>query len=170
MLEHLAYRIYFEDKGSRVGEVRMRSWIAALIIVIINFGGVSRGAPIDPDQVQVIDGDTIRINGDKVHVRLVGFNAPETKRAKCEAERALGVLATQRLRDLVRNGGLDFELIQCSCREGTQGTTACNWGRKCGTLVVEGRDVGEILIRENLAVLFTCGPRSCPKTPIPWCS
>ena len=41
-------------------------------------------------RVRVIDGDTIRILQQKPDVRLVGFNAPETRRAICEAERELG--------------------------------------------------------------------------------
>jgi endonuclease YncB( thermonuclease family) len=114
-------------------------------------------------------GDTIRIYHQKPDVRLVGFNAPETRRAQCEAERELGAAATRRLRELLRHNHLDFALIECSCRQGTAGTMACNWGRRCGTLKVDGRDVGDILIAEHLAVPFVCGKTSCPKTPRPWC-
>jgi endonuclease YncB( thermonuclease family) len=41
-------------------------------------------------EVRVIDGDTIRLHQKKPDVRLVGFNAPETRRAQCDAERKLG--------------------------------------------------------------------------------
>jgi endonuclease YncB( thermonuclease family) len=51
----------------------------------------------------------------RLSVRLVGFNAPETRRAACEAERELGARATRRLRDLVRAGDLDFVYVTCSC-------------------------------------------------------
>ena len=64
---------------------------------------------IDSDDVRVIDGDTIRVYHQQPDVRLVGFNAPETRRAACEAERQLGAKATRRLRDLVLAGNLDFE-------------------------------------------------------------
>jgi len=43
-------------------------------------------------------------------VRLVGFNAPETRRAIREAERELGDKATRRLRDLVQSSNLDLSL------------------------------------------------------------
>ena len=43
--------------------------------------------PIEPDDIRVIDGDTIRIYQEQPDVRLVGFNAPETRRAACETER-----------------------------------------------------------------------------------
>jgi endonuclease YncB( thermonuclease family) len=124
---------------------------------------------IDPEEVRVIDGDTIRVYHEQPNVRLVGFNAPETRRAVCEVERELGAKATRRLRDLVRAGDLDFEYVACSCPQGTEGTPVCNYGRDCGTLKSRGRDVGAILIEEALAVPFVCGKTHCPKTPRPWC-
>jgi micrococcal nuclease len=123
--------------------------------------------PITPSEVYVVDGDSIRIHDRSV--RLVGFNAPETRNATCQAEADLGARATRRLRDLVKLGNLDFEYVRCSCPEGTQGTFACNYARDCGTLKASGRDVGAILIAEGLAVPFVCGATSCPKTPRPWC-
>ena len=50
---------------------------------------------------RVVDGDTIWLHHQKPDVRLVGFNAPETRRAQCDFERGLGGKATARLRDLV---------------------------------------------------------------------
>jgi endonuclease YncB( thermonuclease family) len=127
-------------------------------------------APIDAADVHVIDGDTIRVHHAKPDVRLVGFNAPETRRAACEAESELGAKATRRLRELVRtSGGLDFEFVPCACQPGTEGTQVCNYGRRCGTLKANGRDVGAILIEEGLAVPFVCGHTRCPRTPRPWC-
>jgi endonuclease YncB( thermonuclease family) len=133
------------------------------------WGMVVRADPIEPDRINVLDGDTIRLAGIRQDVRLVGFNAPETTRARCAAERALGDVAERRLRELVRAGNLDFALVRCSCRPGTAGTSICNRGRKCGTLKVKGRDVGDILIAERLAVPFVCGEYRCPRTPRPWC-
>ena len=123
---------------------------------------------IDPEDITVIDGDTIRVYHPP-NVRLVGFNAPESWNALCEAERQLGVRAAQRLLELVRAGHLDFEYVECSCPAGKQGTRFCNYGRDCGTLKSNGRDVGAILIQEGLAVPFVCGPTRCPRTPRPWC-
>jgi endonuclease YncB( thermonuclease family) len=124
---------------------------------------------IDSGRVRVLDGDTIRLDRTKPDVRLVGCNAPETRRAKCEAERQLGGQATRRLRDLVEDGSLDFQYVACSCRPGTEGTSSCNYGRWCGVLKSNGRDVCDILILEKLAVPFACGPTGCPPTPQPWC-
>jgi endonuclease YncB( thermonuclease family) len=44
--------------------------------------GLAIAAPIDSADIRIIDGDTIRVHH-KPNVRLVGFNAPETRRAAC---------------------------------------------------------------------------------------
>jgi endonuclease YncB( thermonuclease family) len=141
----------------------------ALILTWVLYAGFGWSAPISPDEVCVIDGDTIRVRHQRPDVRLVGFNAPETRRAQCDAERALGDRATDRLRDLVRSSKLDFEFVACACAPGAEGTPSCNYGRRCGTLKANGRDVAAILISENLAVPFVCGQTRCPPTPKPWC-
>jgi endonuclease YncB( thermonuclease family) len=124
--------------------------------------------PINPADVYVVDGDKIIVRGQRI--RLVGFDAPELgSHAHCGLERMLAARATSRLRQLIRTGGdLDLKLIACSCRPGTEGTMACNYGRACGVLTVEDEDVGDILMAENLAHPLVCGRYSCPKRE-PWC-
>ena len=132
----------------------MISRMATVLLLLVLSVGAVLSAPITSDEVRVLDGDTIRLHHQKPDVRLVGFNAPETRRAICEAERELGERATRRLRDLVQSSKLDFEFVACACQPGTEGTPSCNYGRRCGTLKANGRDVGAILISENLAVPF----------------
>src|SRR5262249_51347388 len=139
--------------------------IAALFLATPAFA-----EPINPADIWVIDGDTIQVYRPHPNVRLVGLNAPETRNAACQAEAELGARATRRLRELVKLGNLDFTYVHCSCPEATQGTPICNWGRTCGTLRTNGKDVGVTLIAEELAVSFKCGVTSCPKTPRPWCT
>jgi endonuclease YncB( thermonuclease family) len=146
----------------------MRHAFAVLLCSAVLLGP-SLSEPISPNDVRVIDGDTIRVHQKQPNVRLVGFNAPETRRAQCDAERELGDRATRRVRDLVREGRLDFKFVACSCAPGAEGTLACNYGRRCGTLKADGRDIGAILIAEGLAVPFQCGATRCPPTPRPWC-
>jgi endonuclease YncB( thermonuclease family) len=120
--------------------------------------------------VHVIGGDNISLSDGRPNVRLVGFNAPETgNRARCEAERKKGEAAQRRLRQLVSNGRPDFQQVACPCPVGTEGTNACSLGRRCGTLRVNGVDVGATLVGEGLAVRFVCGATSCPALPRPWC-
>jgi hypothetical protein len=52
---------------------------------------------------------------------IVGFDAPETRRAACPAERELGDMATRRVRELVQSAALDFEFVPRSCPPGTEG-------------------------------------------------
>jgi endonuclease YncB( thermonuclease family) len=143
--------------------MRQRSAVSLTVAIALLWANIALAASINRENVRVIDGDT------KPNVRLVGFNAPETRRAQCEVERELGAKATRRVRDLVQAGNLDFEFVACACPPGTEGTPSCNYGRRCGTLKANGRDVGEILIAEGLAVPFACGPTRCPRTPKPWC-
>jgi endonuclease YncB( thermonuclease family) len=140
-----------------------------LVIATLILATQAHGEPIDTSDIRVIDGDTIRVYHAQPNVRLVGFNAPETRHAACLGEFELGSRATRRLRALVREGNLDFEYVKCSCPDATQGTPQCNYGRDCGTLKSNGRDVGAILIEEGLAVPFVCGATHCPRTPRPWC-
>jgi endonuclease YncB( thermonuclease family) len=125
---------------------------------------------LNAHEIRVIDGDTIAISGLRANVRLVGFNTPETNRAKCSAERTLGNRATARLRGLISSAQrIRFQQKACSCKLGTQGTKQCNYGRLCGTLTVDGLDVGNTLISESLAVRYRCGRTSCPPRPGNWC-
>src|SRR4051794_15174480 len=113
-------------------------------MLLCGVSGPLSAEPISSDRVRVIDGDTVRLFNKRPDVRLVGFNAPETRRAHCDAERVLGDKATRRVRDLVRDGPLEFLPVACACKVGTEGTRFCNYGRSCGTLKVAGKDVGEI--------------------------
>lgn len=134
----------------------------------VGVSGFSSGSIVE-DHFAVIDGDTIRFHGEAKGTRLVGYNAPETSGARCSKERELGNRATDRLRELVATADLTFEKVKCACQPGTEGTEACNYGRACGVLRADGRDVGQVLISEGLAVPFVCGSTSCPPTPRPWC-
>jgi endonuclease YncB( thermonuclease family) len=64
--------------------------VPALWAGILLVSSAALGEPIATSRIHVLDGDTIRIDRHKPDVRLVNFNAPETWRAKCSAERALG--------------------------------------------------------------------------------
>lgn len=141
----------------------MRSFV--ILLLTMTFAAAE---PIGSSRIRVIDGDTIRLDEARPDVRLVGFNTPETRRAENEKERELGGRATRRLRDIVRSSKMDLQIVTCACRHGTEGTQSCNYGRKCGKLTANGRDVGDILISEGLAVKYECTGQTCPKAPAPW--
>jgi endonuclease YncB( thermonuclease family) len=142
--------------------------IAALSLALSAFVMLARSEPISSGTVQVVEGDTIRARGQTV--RLVGFDTPKSGiNASCEGERNLAARATARLRALVAGGGLDLQIVHCSCRPGSEGTQRCDYGRACGVLKARGRDVGAALIAEGLARPYVCGATSCPPRSS-WCS
>jgi endonuclease YncB( thermonuclease family) len=153
---------------SLLGRAReLQAMIGRPALILALATSVANASPLNSGQVEVLDGDTIRIIGETF--RLVGFDAPETYRAQCPSERELGNRATFRLRQLVADGGLDFERVPCACRTGTKGTPRCNYGRLCGVLRARGQDVGALLIAEGLARAYVCGRTSCPSRE-PWCA
>ena len=83
----------------------------------------AHGQPVSSADIRV-DGDTIALSGLRQHLRLVGFNAPETDNARCDAEAQLGQRAKQRLPVLVDTGSLELTFIACSCPPGTGSNAA----------------------------------------------
>lgn len=88
----------------------------------------------------VVDGDTIKAPYG-VTYRLLGYDTPETRFAKCDAERELGLAAKERLEELLANS--EVKVLENGKRD--------RWGRSLAHLTADGRDVGEILIGEGLA-------------------
>ena len=103
---------------------------------------------LSASQIYVIDGDTIDVDGERY--RLTGFDTPETYRAECESEKLRGDQAAVRMRALVRAAS-EIRLDAQHSRD--------KYGRGLGTLSVDGEDVGDILIREDLARRYSGGQR-----------
>jgi endonuclease YncB( thermonuclease family) len=87
-----------------------------------------------------VDGDTIKAPYG-VTYRLLGFDTPETRFARCDAELELGLAAKERLEELLSGG--EVKVIETGKRD--------KYGRSLAHLTVDGRDVGDILIGEGLA-------------------
>jgi micrococcal nuclease len=152
----------------RFREASMRLSILWLFLIVAPAATQQAAAyPIESNQIRVIDGDTITADGKTIH--LFGFIAPEVQSAQCQAERDLGVKASRRMRDLISAGGLDYSPVPCACPTTLLGKWACTLARTCGALKAKGRDVGQILMAEGLAVPFSCDGMQCPKAPKPWC-
>lgn len=155
--------------------MRRRGTIVTIIVMLaIAIGFVwlraAHAAPIAPARIYVIDGDTIRVDGQRPNWRLVGYNAADyLPHGHCEAEHNAAREAEDLLLDIVAAGHLDLEEVRCSCRPGTELTQACNSGRRCGILLADGVNVAEELIAAGVAAPFVCGQTSCPRLPHPWC-
>ena len=129
---------------------------------------VKSAASLQPSRVEVVDGDTVRLDGQRY--RLIGIDTPESgPHAKCAAEREKAAATADRLREIVAGGGIRLDRVACNCPAGTEGTEQCNYGRLCGVLTASGRDVGQTLVGEGLARSYNCASWHCPPKRS-WCS
>jgi len=133
--------------------------IAVLAFAVANFIGAAPfggepgeaasarpdAAPIPPAEapVRVIDGDTFDLGEERI--RIENIDTPETgERAACPYERALAERATVRAR----------ELFNAAARIDVISSGEDRYGRTLATVALDGADVGETLIAENLAVAW----------------
>ncbi|UNJ22076.1 endonuclease [Microcystis phage vB_MweS-yong2] len=122
--------------------------------LFVGWATPARAEPVDGRRVYVIDGDTVRLpargSSPGETVRLWNIDAPETSRARCEAEAALGYRAKERLAQMLRSGRVT--LTRCEpAAPGRAPRCEDRYGRTLGALSVDGRDVGEAMIAEGLA-------------------
>lgn len=138
--------------------VGARGFLLGLIIGgFIVWAGAAGAETIDGRSVHVIDGDTVRLaSGETIRIRNI--DAPETARAKCEAEAALGHRAKARLAQLLREGELRISRCEPPPQDAFRGGAPLKawrcqdiYERTLATIEAGGRDVGETLIAEGLA-------------------
>lgn len=93
-----------------------------------------------PSKTCIFDGDTLWLHGE--NIRLEGFDTPEPMTAICggEREKELAARASARLLELLSTNRWSIE------RNGVD-----RYGRTLATIRIDGRDVGEWLVRERLA-------------------
>lgn len=94
---------------------------------------------------RVIDGDTIEVAGETI--RIADLDAPETYRAHCSEERALGDQATTLLRHIMATERWKVE------RETNKNGKVRHdrYGRTLGIVVVNGQSVAIQMIRAGVA-------------------
>ncbi|WP_209348827.1 thermonuclease family protein [Pontixanthobacter sp. CEM42] len=91
----------------------------------------------------IVDGDTFWLRGTKI--RIADINTPEVTHADCQAEKALGNQATQRMMALLN--AAPFALIR-------DGRDEDRYGRKLRVVTRAGHSLGKQLVREGLAELW----------------
>jgi micrococcal nuclease len=98
--------------------------------------------PNTADKTCLVDGDTLWLQGE--NIRLKDFDTPEPQSAICggEREKALAHQASARLLELLNNNEWTLE------RFGYDSTSS---KRRLATIRINGRDVGDMLIKERLA-------------------
>ena len=110
--------------------------------------------------IKIIDGDSVRLNTDLGHgiflqnqsCRIAKIDTAESrvnlkKYPERTAEKALGLKAKERLKDLL----VVDVILHCLERD--------KYGRLLGDLYVEGRSVGDILVEEGLACPYDGGTK-----------
>ncbi|WP_082171544.1 thermonuclease family protein [Methylobacterium indicum] len=90
---------------------------------------------VDGDLIRVIDGDTVELAGERI--RLAEPDAPEISKPRCNTELAKGLLASGRLRQLLK-GPVRIERSGRTDR----------YRRTLASLLVPDGNVADILIRE----------------------
>ncbi|MCM2435784.1 thermonuclease family protein [Agrobacterium rosae] len=99
----------------------------------------------------VVDGDTFWFRGEKI--RIADIDTPELSPPRCKRERELGLVAKERLLEILNSGRLSFK---------TTAKQEDRFGRKLRIVYLERRSVGDILVAEGLARKWEGSRRS-------WC-
>lgn len=112
--------------------------VLSLLLLVVSF--VPSMTAAVADAVEVVDGDTIRLDGQRV--RLWGFDAPE-RRQTCRisgVERSIGEEATEGLKALMAGGDL-----KCRTRDRDR------YGRTVAECSAGDQDVGQAMVRMGWA-------------------
>lgn len=110
-----------------------------------------RPPPVNHRLQHIVDGDTVVLE-DSRHIRLAGINAPELGR-KTRSPQPLAVKA----RDYLRKRWGNKRVAVQTALQATD-----HYGRTLAYLSAEdGRDIGEMLIREGLAITIAVSPNTC---------
>jgi micrococcal nuclease len=99
---------------------------------------------VDDPVLVIIDGDTFALGQERI--RILNIDTPETRGSHCENELVQGLRAKERLASLLRPGHIDV------ARDGRD-----RYGRTLARVSAQGRDIGEVLIREGLALQWQVG-------------
>lgn len=125
--------------------------VAAIAAIALQVSAV-HAENIASKHIHMVDGDTAKLNGQSY--RLVGFDTPETWKPRCGFEKGLGQAATDRARVVVAKAGwVNFIVMPGKDK----------YGRGLARILINGKDLGDILIEEGLARKYTKGRRKS------WC-
>lgn len=134
--------------------------VAAFVLMTLSAAAAS---------IEVTDGDTIKVPASSAtpacsrsrpdgmeRIRVLPHDAPELEHARCPAERAIAERARDRLDQLLRSGRVQILRDGCDAYRRTK-----------ARVLVDGRDVAEIMLAEGLVIRFE--PRQSQVRPGPWC-
>jgi micrococcal nuclease len=100
--------------------------------------------------VTVVDGDTLHDNGRNRDYRLHGVDTPETARALCLAEKALGEAAAARVGELLA-AAREVRALPGWDPRGRDRWPRDGFGRRIAVIELDGVSLGDTLLAEGLA-------------------
>lgn len=115
--------------------------------------------PANASDINLVDGDTIRIAGETI--RIVDIDAPETYRPRCERELILGLKAKVMLRSILDAAAAGPVFVE---RHGTD-----RYGRTLARIFVGDIDVGSAMIASGRAVRWRSGRKAWQARFRHWC-
>lgn len=130
--------------------------VLPLLFVFAVLTTPGRAETFDGARAVIVDGDIIALGLERI--RILNIDAPETFDSRCTDELLLGLKTKQRLAALLRSGQVEVE------RQGRD-----RYGRTLARLSMDGRDVGETLIREGLALPWRDGAQARIDRQRLWC-
>lgn len=126
----------------------MKNIFGFLLALVVMSGAYAKSVTVGV----VADGDTFVTANDEIPVSIINVDAPELG-GKCESEKELAIKARERLMELLPEGTVvelkDVEEVGNHHKK-----------IKAKVILSDGRDVGEILIKENLGRAFKRGHRN----------
>jgi len=131
-------------------------WILLSVVIGALAASYAQAETVDGRRIVIVDGDTIDVRGERI--RILNIDAPESFRSRCEAELKLALRTKERLAQLLRAGPVMIE------REGQDG-----YRRTLARLSARGRDVGDTLVREGLALPWRGGREAKEVRLHSWC-
>jgi len=111
---------------------------------------------VDGSRFVIIDGDTVDYSGERI--RIFNIDAPESFRSRCDAELTLALRTKERLAQLLRSGPVEIT------RKGQD-----RYRRTLATLSTRQGDVGQVLVRERLALPWQEGRDAKESRLQAWC-
>lgn len=109
--------------------------------------------------IHITDGDTIRLE-DGERIRILPIDTPEISHPRCENEFRLGLAAKARIAAIIAPAA-DVSII----RHGKD-----RFGRTLAHVLADGRDVGDQLMREGIALPYRPGAAAKAWRLAQWCA
>lgn len=150
-------------------------WLA---LFLLSLASALRGAAaqsrlelVDGDRIVIIDGDTIALPCEpslglcrSERIRILNIDAPETGRARCEAERIAGLAAKEALARHLR--GRSITITRC---EPETGRCEDRYRRTLARLSTPAGDIGAALVASGHALPWRPGPDAARARAQHWC-